>query len=111
MATEKNISIRQGRTTTIVTTVTGISDWTGMVAKFVVETLDTEAEEKIDLAGSIDAGSNKVTFAITHDHTKDLDPGDYGYEIIIYKADKSYIQEPNYGKLKIREVLLIDPTA
>lgn len=109
MATQQNFAIRKGRTETITVTVTGVDDWTGILAKLVaVSTIGNTPD--ITLTGVVEDSSDEVVFTFLHDTTDDLTSTKYYYEIILYKADKSYIKDTNYGIITITETVVNDPT-
>ena len=110
MAVEQNFTIRRGRTSTIVVTVTGISTWTGLVAKLFASENFEDSSPTLVLTGTVDAVLNTVTFALTNAATKDITVTQLYYEITIYKADKSYLKDSNYGLIYIAPVVKEDPT-
>jgi hypothetical protein len=108
MAKLQNFSIDKGRTGTIVVTVTGVSIWTGLIAKLFA----TDAKGGailMTLTGTIDEGQNKISLSYTHNDTKDITLLGLYYEIVIYKEDRSYIKSTNYGMLNILPVVKTDP--
>lgn len=111
MATNKNFELRQGRTGNILATITGISDWTDILARMFITKGLNPPSEKLELVGVVDVSANKITFPYTFDNTDALKADTYAYEIILYKADKTYVKTALYGTLKMIKSQTIDPTA
>jgi hypothetical protein len=115
MATNINITIEKGRTGSIVTTVTGVTDWTGLIVELVAtkrinRSLQIGDDSDIILKGTINPANNTITFEYTFDDTININVQGYYYEIILFKEDKSYIRNIDYGILTILETILNDPT-
>jgi hypothetical protein len=109
MATEQNIVITKGSTGTIVVTVTGVSSWTGLLAKLFASDVRGNAPV-ITLTGVIDGANNKITFTYAYSDTASLTKSPLHYDVIIYKTDKSYIKTTNYGLLGLATPVKLDPT-
>lgn len=110
MATNKNFELRQGRTGTILTLITGVSDWTDIQAKMFITKGSNPPAEKLELAGTVNQSANTITFPYTFDNTDDLKADTYAYEVILYKEDKTYVKTALHGTLKMIKSQIIDPT-
>jgi high-affinity K+ transport system ATPase subunit B len=109
MATNKDFSIRIGRSYNITTTVSGIDDWTGKNAVLTAGRgydADTLVLEK---SGTIATSTNKITFELSANETRELS-GTYNYEITIYENDGSFVKDTNFGLLKMLNVVDKNPT-
>jgi len=111
MATKQDINIRKGRTESFVVTVTGVSSWTNLLSKLFASKKLEQTTPDITLTGVIDTDANTITFTFLYATTASLKAGGYQYIVTIYKADKTYVREPNYGILSIDEVPKVDPTS
>jgi len=110
MATKQDIEIIKGRTGTIIDTVTGVASWDGVSAKMFIAR-EYEGTPILTLDGTIDEGNNKISFSYVADDTEELPAASYYYEIVIFKADRSYIKTVTTGILSLIKPVKVDPTA
>lgn len=111
MATQTNIELKRGRTQTITATITGIDDWTDLLATLYASEQKASPSEVIALDGVIDEGNDKIVFDVLYATTNELVIDKYNYEIVIYKEDKTFVKTPIYGELTVSGVVRLDPTA
>lgn len=109
MAKIVNIEIERYRTQTILVDVTGISDWTDINAKFVLKD-SVDDTEKLVLDGTVDGPNNAVTFDVLYDSLDTCEKNVYDYEVVLYKDDKTFVENCTKGECKILGVLRQDPT-
>ncbi len=101
--TNVDVFIRKAREVTLAITVTGISDWTNLEAKFYYsKTQPDAAAEEIDC--TITIAENKVTLVFEADDTKDLSDF-YYYDLIVYNTTTDWQKDIMYGKLIIGNVV------
>lgn len=106
MATEQHFSIRKGRTCTVVVTITGVSDYTGLVAKLFADVDMGVSAPQIVLTGTIAPAQNTASFDFADDTTAPLEAqSSLRYEVSLFKADGSYIKDTNYGLINIGPVV------
>jgi hypothetical protein len=106
---QQNFSISKGRTGTFTVPVTGVASWTALFAKlFATDAIGNSA--LVTLTGAIDGPNNKIVFNYLNSDTVNLTQSSLYYEIVIYKADKSYMKACTYGLLNIAPVVKVDPT-
>jgi hypothetical protein len=110
MPSDHLVTIEKGRTGTIELTVDGIPLLEGLLVKFVASKKFGD-DPVIDLDGILDSDGRTISFDYVFDTASSLTAGQYYYEIIIYTADKTYVSTGNNGSLRIKDVILIDPTA
>ena len=101
--------IRQGRTGAIEVDVTGVSDWTGIQAKFSAMRKGDSVPTLL-LDGTINTQTSVIMFYYTHDDTKDLVIGVYDFEATIFLDDLQYVKDPIVGLLTVRPAIVINPT-
>jgi len=107
MATQSNIDIRRNRLVTITVDVTGVSSWTDMLSRFYLAN-SVGGSILLDIEATPDGPNNKITAVISPSNTSLLS-GTYYYELILYKADLSYLKTVIFGKGKIANVIKIMP--
>lgn len=109
MATKQDFEIEKGRTSVIVDTITGVDDWTEVLAKLnaVYRLGDTP---DIELVGTVYPETDQVSFAFAASDTADLTYRNLHYEIVLYKTDKSFVRNPTSGIIKLITPVDIDPT-
>ena len=110
MATEQNFTVRKGRTSEVVVTVLDVDDWTGLDTKLYAYSSMEESSVEFTVDGVVAQSANEITFNITHDMLKDLDVSSLYYEVVVYRSDKTYIKDTNYGLIYIAPVGLTNPT-
>ena len=109
MATKQNFEIEKGRSGTIVVTVTGVDDWTDILARFTAS-FTYLGTVLIELDGAIDESSNEVSFNYDYEDIVAITQRQLHYEVTLYKEDLSYIKNCTYGIITMRSVVDIDPT-
>ena len=110
MATELNFSIKKGRTCTIQVPITGITIWTGIIAKLFASKEMEQSASDIIIVGTIDTPSNTASFSFAGTDTENLDiQTSLYYDVDLYKADGSYIKTCTKGLLHIAASVKIDP--
>lgn len=109
MAEIENLRIEQGRSGSVVVTITGVTDWTGIVAKLFAAA-SYGSSPVMTLTGSINDQTDVVTFDYSHSDTKELSLKRYYYEVVLYKADKSEVKTSTIGILTVDPVIVVDPT-
>ena len=108
MATQREISVRAGRTYTITTTVSGVTDWSDKSAVMVVSK-SKDKDAILTIAGGIDSGNDVVSFDLASTDTESL-VGIYYYEMTVYTDDRSFVKDVNYGKFIVNNTIDTDPT-
>lgn len=103
-----SIKVYKGRTGKITDLITGVDDWTGIIAKLYVAASDSSAPV-ITLDGSIDSVNNKVVFIYTHEATHTLEPKNYVFEIDLYTSDSRFIKTSNKGVFILLPSIKINP--
>jgi hypothetical protein len=109
MALIMNVTLEQGRTETIVVTIEGITDWTGLKAKLIAA-LTFGGTPLITLVGRMYPATNQVSFGTAYTDTATLTDRTLKYEVVIYNDSKSFVQDVTYGILQLKEMVKIDPT-
>ncbi len=102
-ATEVNIHIRKARTVTLTITVTGISDWTNLEAKFYYSRNRPDTAAK-SITCTITPAENKVAVVFEPDDTKDLTDF-YYHELLVYNTTTDWQKDLIFGKLIIGNVV------
>jgi hypothetical protein len=111
MAIIKNFKIEKARVGTIRVTVSGITDWTGLVSKLFAGNNFEETDPEMALDGSIDPAADTITFFLDFEDTDALIVDDVlNYEVVIYNADKSVLANCTMGSITVNPVVKIDPT-
>jgi len=112
MAENENFTIEKARGGTIVVTVTGVTSWTGILAKLVASEGFGVTTPDISLTGIIDPVTNKISFSFTQSHTELLTSDLFHFEVILYKSDGSFgPRNCTKGMLTLEEVILENPNA
>ena len=102
-ATEVNIHIRKARTVTLTITVTGISSWTGLAAKFFYSKNRPDSTPT-EIVCTITPAENKVAVVFEPDDTKDLTDF-YYHELLVYNTTTDWQKDLIFGKLIIGSVV------
>jgi len=102
-ATEVNIHIRKARTVTLTITVTGISSWTGLAAKFYYSKNRPDTAAK-SITCTITPAENKVAVVFVSADTKDLTDF-YYHELLVYNTTSNWQKDIMHGKLIIGSVV------
>ena len=102
------IELTQNRTETIVVTVSGLSDWTNVIAKLTFARQDKDKTVILTEIGTID--NNIVTFDLSFTDAELLPVGAMWYEFNLFKMDKSLMKTPLTGIVSILPVIVEDPT-
>ena len=107
----QDFQIEQGRTYDIAVTVSGIGDWTDLIAKMYWRVRRTSGTPDLTLTGSINESTSVVTFPVTAANSVGLTRGHYEHEVVIYKADKTIVYAPLDGEILVTTPIVKDPTA
>jgi hypothetical protein len=107
----QDFQIEKGRVYDITVTVTGIGDWTDLIAKMYWRKRRTSGTPDLTLAGSINIGTSVITFPVTAANSASLDKGHYEHEVVIYNASKTIVYAPLTGEILVNEPIVEDPTA
>ena len=109
MIINQDIQIEKGRTGTIVVAVKGFTSFDDMIVKLYA-TYRIGKDIIIELTGVINSIKEEITFDYTQDTTKDIKWPKLFYEIVLFKADKSYVKNISSGRLFIRKSIKDNPT-
>jgi hypothetical protein len=109
MPSDHLVTIDKGRTGTIELIIEGIPVLEGLLVKFVASKKIGD-DPVINLAGILNSDGETIDFEYLYNTASEIAAGAYYYEIIVYSVDKTYVNTVNRGSLRIKDVVLIDPT-
>ena len=109
-AERQDFTIEKGRTEIVLVTVEGVTDWTDILAKLQASYVIGTVPPDIVLGGTVYPEDNQVSFAFSFLSTNALTQSNLHYEVVLYKADKTFVRNSTYGDIRVKGVVRIDPT-
>jgi hypothetical protein len=101
----------KGRTKVVLATVTGgVPSWTDILTKFIAVKNDEAKTIVSNKSGTVNPAEGTLLFNFLFAESAALDIGKLNYEIVIYKADKSYVKTAFKGVMTVNDTIITDPT-